>query len=129
MIQLSDGYVINVDSTCYTVGIPKKTTIVDKKTGESKENTIMSEAKYYSSFDGAIVGWWNTMRKKALSDFDGSLSEAIEIIQKQDEQIKQLLSNIKINNTKLTEVADESSTNASDTESSSRNRRGRKQLL
>lgn len=128
MIHLSDGYCIDVGSHSYTVGIPKKQAVENKKTGESKETTVMTEARYYSTLDKALVGWWQTMRAKALSKFDGSLDEAIEIVKKQDEKIKKIISKIEIeiNSTKLMEVTDESNTNTSDTEPSPRNRRGRK---
>ena len=128
MIHLSDGYCIDVGAYSYTVGIPKKQIVENKSTGTSKETTIMTEARYYSTLDKALVGWWQTMRTKALSKFDGSLDEAIEIVKKQDEKIKSIISKIEIeiNSTKLMEVPDESNTNTSDTEPSPRNRRGRK---
>lgn len=103
MIQLGDGYYMNVDSHCYTVGIPKKQTIENKKTGEFKETTIMTEARYYTTFDRALTGWWQTMRSKALSKFDGSLEEAIEVVKKLDEKIISIISKIEANSTKLTE--------------------------
>ena len=94
MIRLSDGYAIDVDSRCYTLGIPKKQTTVDKKTGETKESTTMYEAKYYSTLDQALLGWWKVMRRKALSSFEGSLAEAIEVIKKQDEMIRKIIAKI-----------------------------------
>lgn len=105
MIQLSDGYCIDVSSHSYTVGIPKKQIIEDKKTGETKETTTMTEARYYTSLDKALVGWWQTMRSKELSNFDGSLDEVIEVVKQQDEKIKKIISKIEIvyDNTKLTE--------------------------
>lgn len=129
MIQLSDGYFMNVDSHCYTVGIPKKQIIENKKTGESKETTLMTEARYYTTFDRALTGWWQTMRNKALSKFDGSLEEAFEVVKKQDEEIMKIISKIEIaviNSTKLMEVPNESNTDTSDTEPRTRNRRSRK---
>lgn len=103
MIRLSDGYVISVDSRNYTVGIPRAQTIEDKKTGETKETTIMTDARYYTSLDKALAGWWQTMRNKELSNFDGALDEAIEVVKKQDEKIKNIISKIEIvyDNTKL----------------------------
>ncbi len=132
MIQLSDGYAINVDSHCYTVGIPKPQTIENKKTGELKETTIMTEAKYYPTLDKALVGWWQTMRSKALSKFDGTLDEAIEVVKKQDEKIISIISKIEIaviNSTKLmeeTHVRDESNVDASDAKPRTRGRRSSK---
>ena len=129
MIHLSDGYCIDVNSYSYTVGIPKKQIVENKKTGESKETTIMTEARHYTTLDKALTGWWQTMRSKALSNFDGPLDKAIEIVKKQDEEIMKIISKIEIaviNSTKLMEVPDESNTNKSDAEPSTRNRRGRK---
>ena len=123
MIRLSDGYVISVDSRNYTVGIPRAQTIEDKKTGETKETTIMTDARYYTSLDKALAGWWQTMRNKELSNFDGSLDKAIEVIEKQDEKIKNIISKIEIvyDNTKLmgeinniTEEADKNGSNTGD---------------
>lgn len=129
MIHLSNGYCIEVSNYNYTVGIPKKQVIENKKTGESKETTIMTDARHYTTLDKALAGWWRTMRAKALSDFDGPIDQAIEIVKKQDEEIIKIISKIEIaviNSTKLMEVTDGSISNTSDTESSPRNRRGRK---
>ena len=103
MIQLSDDYFMDVSSYSYTVGIPKKQTVVNNKTGESKETIIMTESKYYPTFDRALAGWWETMRKKELSKFDGTLEEAIKVVQSIDEKINNIVSNFKItvDNTKL----------------------------
>ena len=133
MIHLCDGYVINVDSRNYTVGIPKAQIVEDKKTGETKETTVMTDARYYASFDKALAGWWQTMRNKALSNFDGSLDEAIEVIEKQDEKIKNIISKIEIvyDNTKLmdevnntTEEVDKNESNTGDKQPVAK-RRGR----
>lgn len=105
MIQLSDGYYMDVSGYSYTVGIPKKQTITNNKTGESKESIIMTEPKYYPSLDRALAGWWETMRKKELSQFDGTLEEAIEVVRSLDKKIDDIVSAFKItvDNTKLTE--------------------------
>lgn len=105
MIQLSDDYFMDVSSYSYTVGIPKKQTVVNNKTGESKETIIMTESKYYPTFDRALAGWWETMRKKELSKFDGTLEEAIEVVKSLDKKIDDIVSAFKvaIDNTKLIE--------------------------
>ena len=105
MIQLSDGYCMDVSSYSYTVGIPKKQTITNNKTGESKESIIMTEPKYYPSLDRALAGWWETMRKKELSQFDGTLEEAIGVVRSLDKKIDDIVSafRITVDNTKLTE--------------------------
>ena len=95
MIRLTDGYAIDVDSHCYTVGIPKKQTVVNKKTGETKETEAMSEAKYFTTLDKALTGWWQIMRKKELSKFEGSIGEALEVVKKLDEKVLNTISVIK----------------------------------
>lgn len=133
MIQLSDDYFMDVSSYSYTVGIPKKQIVVNNKTGESKETIIMTESKYYPTLDRALAGWWETMRKKELSKFDGSLDKAIEVIEKQDEKIKNIISKIEIvyDNTKLmdeinntTEEVDKNESNTGDKQPVAK-RRGR----
>lgn len=105
MIQLSDGYFMDVSNYSYTVGIPKKQTVVNNKTGESKETIIMTESKYYPTLDRALAGWWEMMRKKELSKLDGTLEEAIKVVKSIDEKISNVISNFKItvDNTKLIE--------------------------
>lgn len=95
MIRLSDGYAIDVDIHCYTVGVPKKQVVVNKKTGESKETEIMTDARYYATLDQALLGWWKAMRKKALINFEGSLSDALDVVKKQDEKVTKIITNIK----------------------------------
>jgi hypothetical protein len=95
MIRLTDGYAIDVDSHCYTVGIPKKSTTTNSKTGEIKESTCMTEAKYFSTLDKALEGWWRVMRKKELSKFDGTINEALEVVKKLDEKVLNTISVIK----------------------------------
>lgn len=95
MIRLTDGYAISVDSHCYTVGIPKKATTVNNKTGESKETENMTEAKYFTTLDKALEGWWRIMRKRELSKFEGSISEALELVKKLDEKVLTTISAIK----------------------------------
>lgn len=95
MIRLTDGYAIDVDSHCYTVGIPKKSTTTNSKTGEVKETTNMTEAKYFTTLDKALEGWWRIMRKKELSKFEGSINEALELVKKLDEKVLNTISAIK----------------------------------
>lgn len=95
MIQLTDGYAIDVDSHCYTVGIPKKSTTTNSK-GEVKETTNMTEAKYFTTLDKALEGWWRVMRKKELAKFDGPINEALEAVKKLDEKVLNTISAIKV---------------------------------
>ena len=99
MIRLTDGYAISVDSHCYTVGIPKKQIVTNNKTGESKETEAMTEAKYFTTLDKALEGWWRVMRKKELAKFEGPISEALELIKKLDEKVLNTISIIKADTT------------------------------
>ena len=95
MIRLTDGYAIDVDKNCYTVGIPKKSVTTNSKTGETRESEIITEAKYYTTLDKALEGWWRVMRKKELAKFEGSFEDAIKVVKKLDEKILNTISVIK----------------------------------
>ena len=98
MIRLDGGYAIDVDSMSYTLGLAKKTKVVDKKTKEEVEKEILTEPKYYSTLDAALLGYWKIMRRKSLYDFEGSLKEALARIEKQDAQIRKLIDRVKEGN-------------------------------
>lgn len=91
MIKLTNGYYIDVEERQYVLGIPKKVEQVNKTTGETVIKTIMSEAKYYSTLDYALMGFWRLMRRKKLSTFDGTLQEALEVVREQDDKMFKLL--------------------------------------
>ena len=95
MIRLDGTYAISVDSNSYTLGIPKMTTVVNKKTGEESTKEIIAEPKYYTTLDQALIGYWKILRKNKLTNFEGSIQEALEVVKKQDEKILKLLSKIK----------------------------------
>lgn len=96
MIKLSDGFFMNVDNYNYTIGIPKKQIVENKKTGESKETIVMTDARYYPTLNSALAGWWEAVRAKKLSEFDGSLEEALRLVKEQDEKIRNLIDNFDI---------------------------------
>ncbi len=96
MIQLSDGFFMNVDSRNYTIGIPKKQIVENKETGEPQETIIMTDAKYYPTLNAALVGWWEAVRTKKLSEFNGSLEEALRLVKEQDKEIRSLIDNFNI---------------------------------
>lgn len=98
MIRLDNGYAIQVDAYSYAVGLAKKTKVVDKKTGEEVTKEVLTEPKYYSTLDQALMGYWKTMRRKSLYDFEGSLKEALERIEKLDAQIRKLIDRVKEGN-------------------------------
>ena len=123
MIKLSDGFFMNVDLRNYTIGIPKKQTITNNKTGESKDSVIMTEARYYPTLSSALEGWWEMARAKQLSEFDGSLEEAIELVKKQDEKIKTIAANFDIK-VEVEEPMEETDGSNTDTKPEPR-RRGR----
>ena len=87
MIRLDGGYAIEVDSTQYTLGVPKWTSVTNKKTGEVVDKEILTDCKYYGTLDLALMGYWKLLRRKGLAKFEGSLREALEVIKKQDDKI------------------------------------------
>lgn len=95
MIRLLDGYAIQVDSYNYTLGVAKTTTVVDKKSGNEVEKEILVDCKYFPDLDKTLLGYWKLMRKKKLANFEGSLQDALEVLKKQDERIKKLISKVK----------------------------------
>lgn len=95
MIRLDHGYAIDVDSYSYTVGLVKMTKVVDKKTGEEVEKEVLAEPKYYGTLDQALMGYWKTMRRKSLYNFEGTLQEALERIEKLDAEIRKLIDRVK----------------------------------
>lgn len=95
MIRLEGGYAIEVDSMSYNLGIPKMTTVVNKKTGEETTKEVLTECKYYSSLDQALLGYWKIMRRKSLVNYEGGLKEALKRIEKQDAVIRKLIERVK----------------------------------
>ena len=95
MIRLDGGYAIEVDSMCYTLGIPKMTKVVNKKTGEETEKEVLTEPKYYTNLDQALLGYWKIMRRKSLYEFEGSLKEALNRVEKLDSKIIKLIDRVK----------------------------------
>ena len=95
MIRLDGGYAIDVDSMNYVVGLAKKTKVVNSKTGVETEKEILDSPKYYSTLDAALMAYWKMMRRKSLYDFEGSLKEALDRIDKQDAEIRKLIDRVK----------------------------------
>lgn len=75
-------YVIVPDEHCYVVGKPK--TRIDKN---GKEVTTIQGAKYYGSFQNAIIGLMEACRKDVLSSQDMTLKEALERVKESDSKI------------------------------------------
>lgn len=98
MIRLDGGYAIVVDSQCYSLGVPKMVTQVDKKTGKEVTKEVLTETKYYTGLEQALIGYWKIMRKKKLTNFEGSLQEALEVVKKQDEKIRKMIEKVKEGN-------------------------------
>lgn len=98
MIRLTNGYAIEADSYCYTLGLAKTTKVVNKKTGEEEDKEILTECKYYPDLDKALLGYWKLMRRKGLSSFEGTLQAALDTIKKQDEKVRKLIDKVKEGN-------------------------------
>lgn len=95
MIKLTNGYYIDVEDRQYILGIPKKVEQVNKTTGETVTKTIMSEARYYSTLEHALIGFWRLMRRKKLSTFDGTLQEALAVVKEQDAKMLKLFGSVR----------------------------------
>lgn len=96
MIRLDGGYAIDVDKYCYILGKPKMKTEVNKKTKEEVTKEVLTDCKYYSTFDAALLGFWREIRKTSLYEFEGSLKEALKRIEAQDEKIRKMIERYKI---------------------------------
>lgn len=94
MIRLDNGYAIEVDSNCYTLGIPKMTNVVNKKTGEETEKEVLTEPKYYTTLGATLLGYWKIMRRKGLAGFEGSLKESLDMVEKMDTKIIELIDRV-----------------------------------
>lgn len=90
MIDLIDGYKIQVLDNCYAVGKYHKEK--NKKTGETK--TVFNRFGYYSSVQKALKNARRHMILDTLESFDGTLLEAIAAIRSLDERFEELLSKV-----------------------------------
>ena len=85
MIELYDGYVINVDA--YNYALCQHTGRIDKRDGREKLNYI----GYFSSLPGALKCAANKTARQELSDNDYSLKEALEVIEKHFRRLEEFL--------------------------------------
>lgn len=91
MVRVIDNYVIDVSDNCYQVG--KLATTTNKKTGETTE--YIAAPKYVSTFDAALKCIRKSMRMERLKDFDGTLTDAINLIIGIDQNFEDSLGQIK----------------------------------
>ena len=93
MIRVNDDYIIEVDSFNYTVkrDTHKKRVVKDKITLKEKEIILYSEVGYFDDLTGAIKSIIDDMNKRDLSRRTVSLSEAVEIVLKNNCQVSDLL--------------------------------------
>ncbi len=89
MIKIGN-FGITSDSHGYTVG--KVSTVKDKKTGEESE--VITSAKYYSNLQGCLRSIRKQMHFEAIKEFDGNMSEAIQLLNATDERFEALIANV-----------------------------------
>ena len=89
MIKIG-SFGITADTHGYTVG--KVSIVKDKKTGEESE-TIAS-AKYYPNLQGCLRYIRKQMHYEAIKDFEGSMYEAIQLLNVADERFETLIADV-----------------------------------
>ena len=87
MIQVDKNYVIDIDKYNFTVKIDKHK---EDKNGEP----VFELVGYYNSFESAIVGVIKSMEKRKLSRGTHTLEEALQIVQKNNDQFTKLLKKV-----------------------------------
>lgn len=85
MIRILDDYVVVPGP--YDYMLAKDTGRVDKKTGTPEVKPI----SYHGSVRSAIVALRDYMVRKSLADVDGSLSEALSVIQAVNKRFEDVL--------------------------------------
>ena len=81
---------ITAGSHGYTVG--KVSTVKDKKTGVESE--CITSAKYYSNLQGCLRCIRKQMHFEAIKEFDGGMSEAIQLLNATDERFEALIADV-----------------------------------
>jgi len=87
MIQVDKNYVIDVDRHCYTVKI-------DKHKEDKNGNPVYEVWGYYSSLENAIKGVIDSMTTAKLKRGTHTLEEALQIVQKNNDQFTKLLKDV-----------------------------------
>lgn len=90
MIDLIDGYKIEVLDRCYAIGKYQKET--SKKTGETK--LIFKRSGYYTTIQNALINARKHLIRDVLESFNGSLVAAIEAIRALDERFEDSIKEI-----------------------------------
>lgn len=87
MIQVDKNYVIDVDRHCYTVKI-------DKHKEDKNGNPVFEVYGYYGSLENAIKGVIDAMNTAKLKRGTHTLEEALQIVQKNNDQFTKLLKKV-----------------------------------
>ncbi|MCK9477981.1 MAG: hypothetical protein M0R40_00580 [Firmicutes bacterium] len=74
MIKLSHNYSITVDERGYVLSQIKIRT-----TGKAAGTEYHSDMQYYSTLESALLGFWRELKRKVLSEHDGTLNEALNL--------------------------------------------------
>lgn len=84
MIQVDKNYVIDVDRHCYTVKI-------DKHKVDKSGKPVFEVWGYYGNLENAIKGVIDAMNTAKLKRGTHTLEEALQIVQKNNDQFTKLL--------------------------------------
>lgn len=94
MIRLGK-YGINVSDRCFEVGKIATRTIkkTDKNTNEKTEveEEVLANSGYYTSLESALNGVYKRITVDALSNYDGNLQGAIELVRKRTDAFEKLV--------------------------------------
>lgn len=91
MITLPHGYIIDADSTCYTLARLTKVKKTDKKTGEVRYEDGRKNIGYYSRLNQAFVAYSDELDRELVGSREMSLKTAMEAIIESRESVKEAI--------------------------------------
>ncbi len=86
MIELFDGYKIDVDATSYTLFKEKK-----YKTKKGEEALTRDVRGYYGTLEGALKALSEEMIRDRLKDETQTLTEALKVVQESRDKVAQVV--------------------------------------
>lgn len=93
MIRIDKDYFITVDPYNYIL-------CHDKHKTDKKGNAVYSVVGYYNNLEGAVQGAVADMSRRAFTEGTYSLQEAVEIIQRNNSRLIEMLNEVCQNGTK-----------------------------
>lgn len=91
MIQLFDGYAIDADTSQFILGRPQVKQYTDKKTGETKSQTVWNDATYHTTLCGAVIAYRKRKERELVAEKAHTLETFLRAITAFDDRMKELL--------------------------------------